>query len=75
MKKLLALLFLLSSCINEFSNINKYKNGKKDGVWRYFYENGQLEREEFFKEDTLSGESKHFNKNGQLVYQGNHRGG
>ena len=50
MKKLLALLFLLSSCINEFSNINKYKNGKKDGVWRYFYENGQLEREEFFKE-------------------------
>ena len=32
-----------------------YKDGKKDGLWTYWYENGQKKREENYKGDKRNG--------------------
>ena len=33
----------------------KYKNGKKQGLWQYFYDNGQLKKEINYKNNLKEG--------------------
>ena len=48
-----------------------YINGKFEGEWLEYYENGQLKIKRNYKDDKLEGESLWYHKNGQLESKGN----
>jgi len=43
-----------------------YKNGKLEGKFKEWDENGQLKRDSFYLDDKLEGEYKEWDENGQL---------
>ena len=44
-----------------------YKDGKRDGPWERYYENGQLEKKGSYKDGELDGSWElYYDKNGQL---------
>lgn len=48
--------------------INQYNdNGKKEGVWKEFYADGNLKKELSYKNGILEGNVKEFDKKGQIV--------
>ena len=49
----------------------KIKNGKIEGEWLEYYENGQLKIKRNYKDGKLEGESLRYHKNGQLESKGN----
>ena len=49
----------------------KVKDGKKDGEWLEYHENGQLKIKRNYKDGKLEGESLWYHKNGQLESKGN----
>ena len=61
----------------QFSMEGKIKNGKKDGLWKYYHENGQLQEEETYKDDELDGPYKDYspNGNGQIQSEGTYKDG
>ena len=50
-------------------------NGKRDGFWESYYENGQLNWKGSYKDDWLDGPWEYYYDNGQLSYKGNYIGG
>ena len=46
-----------------------YKEGKLEGEFKLWYENGQLWFQEYYKEGKLDGEYKRWGINGQLMAQ------
>jgi len=49
-------------------NINRYnEQGKKEGVWKEFYSNGNLKEEKTYTEGKLNGYYKRYNEEGRLV--------
>jgi antitoxin component YwqK of YwqJK toxin-antitoxin module len=48
-----------------------YIDGKREGLWEWFYENGQLWSRENFKDGKLDGLYESFYDNGQLRIRGN----
>jgi antitoxin component YwqK of YwqJK toxin-antitoxin module len=49
----------------EFNRLDE--NGKKTGIWRSFFSNGNLESEVTYKDGNKSGLSKTYNKKGKLI--------
>ena len=49
----------------------KFKNGKKNGVWEWYYENGQLSTKVNYKDGEPEGFWESYHENGQLEYKGN----
>lgn len=47
-------------------SISNYMNGKLEGEYRAYYNNGKLAREENYKNDQVIGNRKQYYKNGQL---------
>ncbi len=47
-----------------------YKDGLKDGLWKYFYSNKKLKFEGYFMQDEAQGIHKHFYENGKLKQEG-----
>ena len=47
-------------------------NGKRDGFWESYYENGQLNWKGNYKNDNLDGPWEYYHKNGQLSFKGNY---
>ena len=47
-----------------------YKDDKKEGLWKYYHVNGQLESEINFKDDKKEGLWKTHYENGQLKFEG-----
>ena len=45
-------------------------NGKKDGLWYIYYQNGQVRHEELFDHNTSTGYCKIFDENGNLIKEG-----
>ena len=45
----------------------KDKHGIENGSGRYYYENGRVQREGFWKNGTLNGKWKNYDKDGRLV--------
>jgi antitoxin component YwqK of YwqJK toxin-antitoxin module len=43
-----------------------YKDGKRDGPWERYYENGQLEKKGSYKDGELDGLYERYYENGQL---------
>lgn len=56
---------------NDSINYNKYKNGKKDGLWREFHENGKLGAEVYFKDGEEVGIKRLYYENGQVERENN----
>jgi len=52
-----------------------YKNGKKEGAWVFYHENGQLRFKENFKNGELDGAWVSYYENGQLRSKGNFKNG
>ncbi|HOU97761.1 MAG TPA: hypothetical protein PLP65_02840 [Bacteroidales bacterium] len=50
----------------EFIN-RKDEKGLKQGYWKTFYPNSKIEKEIYYKNDTITGYYKEFDKNGQLT--------
>jgi len=53
----------------------KIKNGKKEGVWDYYRESGQLAATEVYKNGKENGESVGYTKNGNVYYRGQMKDG
>ena len=61
------ILFLLSSIISLSQGINQIDaQGRKQGVWKKSYENGQIRYEGNFKNDQPVGEFRYYHPNGKL---------
>ena len=52
-----------------------YKNGKQDGKWTYWWENGQKGAEETYKNGEFDGKSTSWHENGQKMMEGNWKNG
>ena len=52
-----------------------FKNGKKDGSWIGYYDNGQLWYKENYKNGKKDGFWIEYWDDGQLMYKGNHKNG
>jgi antitoxin component YwqK of YwqJK toxin-antitoxin module len=52
-----------------------FKNGKVDGIWIGYYDNGQLNYKTTFNKLKMEGASVHYHKNGQLWSKGNFKNG
>ena len=53
----------------------KVKDGKKDGEWLYYIENGQLYLKNTYKDGKKNGERLKYYANGQLMEKGNYKEG
>jgi antitoxin component YwqK of YwqJK toxin-antitoxin module len=54
---------------NELKKRENYNNGKRDGRWEEFNENGQLESKTIYQDGKL-GHIEIFDENGQLSWKG-----
>ncbi len=52
-----------------------YLLGKKNGVYRQFYENAKIQEESYYLDDLKNGSSKWNNKNGQRIAEYNYKAG
>ena len=52
-----------------------FKNGKKDGSWIMYYDNGQLWEKENYKNGKRNGYTIRYWNNGQLYSKGDYRNG
>ncbi len=52
-----------------------FKNGKKEGYWVEYYENGQIRSKGNYKDGEYDGLWEGYLENGQLDYKGNYKGG
>ena len=48
-------------------NINRTVDGKKEGIWRSYYDNGKIQSEMHYLGDQLDGYQKDYNSKGNLV--------
>ena len=52
-----------------------YIDGKRDGLWEEYYENGQLRWKVNYKDEKFDGLWEEYNKNGQLWNKENYKDG
>ena len=56
-------------------SMGTFKNGKVDGTWVGYYDNGQLNYKTTFTNLKMEDTSVHYHKNGQLWSKGNFKNG
>lgn len=56
--------------IGDVSALNKYKDGKKNGLWRTYYQTGQLKTEGRYSAGLKEGVHKEWAKDGILLLEG-----
>ena len=56
----------LSMMFLDWPHKGTYKNGKADGAYESYYENGQLERKANYKDGKLNGDWKYYNEDGTI---------
>ena len=59
----------------EIGEMGKYVNGKKEGLWKSWYENGQLKNKGNWKNDRRDGQRIEYYKNSQVKEEVFHRNG
>jgi antitoxin component YwqK of YwqJK toxin-antitoxin module len=66
--RIITLISYKSGFIVERELINRYdNNGKKNGLWKYFYADGKLQREGTYKHGEENGYFKDYDKDGNLL--------
>ena len=53
----------------------QYENGLMEGVWKYFYEDGQLYLNMTYKRGIINGLTETFHEDGSLYLKGNSKNG
>jgi antitoxin component YwqK of YwqJK toxin-antitoxin module len=48
-------------------NINRTVDGKKEGIWRSYYDNGKVKSENHYIDNQMDGYQKEFSPNGALI--------
>jgi len=48
-----------------------FKDGEEDGLWKYYYENGNIEREGNWEKSKMTGLWKYYYENGNIEREGN----
>ena len=61
--------------IDEGLERGSFQNGKRDGLWVGYYENGQLEFQGDFRDGVRDGPWVHYRENGQLWSEGTFKDG
>lgn len=62
--------------IKGIENINRFnENNNKQDLWRYYYKNMQVKREEMYENGMLNGIVKEYNREGKLIIIENYLGG
>jgi antitoxin component YwqK of YwqJK toxin-antitoxin module len=65
---IITLIYYHNGYMTDKEEINRYnEEGQKDGVWKEFYPDGKVKKEEHYKDGLLDGLYKEFNKKGNLV--------
>ena len=59
----------------QVEGIGSYKDGKPEGEWKWYHENGKLETIASFKDGKAEGEWKWYHENGKLETIGSFKGG
>jgi len=52
-----------------------YKDGKRHGTWKYWFENGQMQRIEHYKDGRLHGVKKEWHSDGSIKFKMKYRDG
>lgn len=52
-----------------------FKGGSRAGLWKYYYENGQLRQKGMYTNGKKEGYWESFYRNGQLFYKGEYKNG
>jgi antitoxin component YwqK of YwqJK toxin-antitoxin module len=74
--KTISLVYYHNGYVTEREDINrKDKNGLKQGVWREFYPDGRIKKEENYVNDILDGFYKEYNEKGDMVLLLNYKKG
>jgi len=74
MKKLLILLFSILIAFNSYGESEgNIKDGKRDGTWTWWHENGQIQQEGNYKDDKKDGTWTYWDKNGLKSSEGNYK--
>ena len=61
--------------LNTAHKQQSYKGGKLEGVYKSWFENGQLKQDHIYKDGKLEGVAKWWFENGQLNSEGNYKDG
>lgn len=65
--RIITLIIYRHGFVKSKENINRSNALGKQGTWKWFYPNGQLEWEKRYKNDVLHGYAKHYDANGRLI--------
>jgi antitoxin component YwqK of YwqJK toxin-antitoxin module len=52
-----------------------YKDGKRDGLWVYYWDNGHLYIKDTYKDGKKDGPRLRYHENGQLAQKGTYKDG
>jgi len=52
-----------------------YKDGKREGLFKVYHENGQLKKKTTWKDGELDGIAEEYNEKGQKIRQGSYKNG
>ena len=77
MKKIYIILFILLNSLLSVSQLTdsinfKDNNGLKEGLWKFYYDSGEIEQEAHYKDDKLEGLWRYFYESGNTKAEGNH---
>ncbi len=68
-------IFLEKSILGDSSLSGSYKNGKKSGLWKFYYYTGKIEKICNYDEDRMEGKYQYFYDNGQVNTEGFYKSG
>ena len=61
--------------IKNYQHKGHFKDGKEDGLWTHWWENGQKQGETTFKDGTPDGLDTYWHENGQKSFEGTYKDG
>lgn len=67
--------FILYNSNDKAQIVGKMIDNKNEGIWKYYYPNGNLESEGFFSNDTVDGYWKWYDSRGLMIQEGNFNSG
>ena len=68
-------IFLEKSILGDSSLSGSYKNGRKSGMWKFYYYTGKIEKICYYNDDKLEGKYQYFYDNGQVSTEGYYKSG
>lgn len=58
-----------------FANTSRIKNGAKNGIYKLYYDNAQIQIDGFTRDGYVDGLCTHYNREGKKIKEGEYREG